>query len=415
MPGVVVQKSLLSIALCFLLAASAACGKDANNGSSPDPDPDSGIDMGTDAMTTDDGGDGEDVAVRDTSGEDVSAADTGVDAADVAVDMGPETLTIDEFWERQAAEICDALYECPGVRTSGLTVYAGRHATAEECRQSERTRTILGRLLAPTQTLDDSIADGHVMFDGEAAADCVQKVKSSLCDPTTPPGEADFCRSVFAGTREDGESCRRGECVEGSRCNTGTECFGVCEPVMNPCGGCDEDEYCDTPSGDCKPRGASGAACEGSSQCQKELFCDAPGLGLGTCIPPGSKSSGDVCFTFRACGDGLICKEGVCDNYFVVEEGYACGDLPAVQVCDAGLFCDIPAGDSVGVCAQLQEPGQACENTRACLSPATCSNTTDTCTTPKPFGSACNSAFECESIYCSPAGTCAPWPACELP
>ncbi|MFN3198691.1 MAG: alpha/beta hydrolase family protein [Bradymonadia bacterium] len=83
-----------------------------------------------------------------------------------------------------------------------------------------------------------------------------------------------------------------------------------------------------------------GEACQGSSDCQIDLFCS----GLGRCSPVRSGIQGDTCFGEDACRADLICNhESICATPGDEGTTPASGDCDADADCAYGLVCGVDA------------------------------------------------------------------------
>lgn len=367
------------------------------------------------------GGDGPDedggVPPSDAQPSDLSLPDDGGADATVPPDMGGPIESAAEFRQAYRETLCSAYFDCPSRQTYPFSIYLGGYVDTEECAVSSLT----GLLIATTFPDDEAVAAGRVVFDGEAAADCLLETRERLCDELVLRPRDPVCDRVFEGQQEEGENCLPNECVEGQHCvGVAGECYGVCEPSTSPCGVCSDGEWCDSGSGTCEELRTEGEACPFNGACVEGLLCDAPSMGLGTCVVPGSRAEGESCFDTPACDAGLVCDttENRCVPYFIVSEGMACGDLPVMQLCEPQLVCYEPPGETVGTCEPPRLEGETCTDTVAeCGAGLYCDRTgTEQCTALEPFGSSCLNGRECESLYCDGStDQCAPLPTCAVP
>lgn len=244
---------------------------------------------------------------------------------------------------------------------------------------------------------------------------------------TTTPGVG-TC-TLYAGI-DDG-------CDEATRCLDGLWCYmGQCRqlpPSGQQClyGRCDELAFCDPAldGGTCLTRKNRGAGCL-PGQCLPDLVCGAL---TGVCEPRVLDQPGAPCTWEQACPAGLVCRgwttnaPGTCEAPAV--EGAACerhGDCQAHLAClaeDAGLTCQRRLGPGArcadaracgllsacaqGECRPLREPGQACDETKACLL-GPCVDTGASgfkCAEPLGPGGDCQAGADCASGQCE-AGKC---------
>lgn len=395
----------LTSLLFTVLLLTAACGKDEPRL----PAADAGTDMPTDAATP------PDAAPLDDLGGD-AGADAGRDAATDsshpdAADAGATSLTVDEYIEGLQRVYCEAWFECPNRRSIGALMTFGAQPSVESCAQYPLARTFLGLSVVPSYG-EQSLADGHLVYDGEAAAQCVAQTKAYICDEIATDRPA-ACNDVFRGTLPQGATCRPESCAPGLRCVRDTECYGVCEPVSTACGACADNQYCDFNTSTCRARVGDSAACPIESACEDGLICDGD---PGTCRVPGVQAKGEPCLETEACGRGLVCGGSTCQPYFVVDEGFACGDLPALQICGPGLICFDPEDDPIGTCQPPRQLGESCFSGFNCAPDLYCDGVSGVCQATKPFGASCTSDAQCTSRACD-AGLCVPldFGSCDLP
>ena len=249
---------------------------------------------------------------------------------------------------------------------------------------------------------------------------------------------------LAAGCSDDsggGESAMEAECA------SSTECDGrLC--VQGQCGDCADDAACATDygagatcgaDGACAPcpAGEEGCACDGGA-CGDGLVCEADAcvacavgsegcgcFGNGTCLE-GQRCEADVCVSCPAgeegcacdggaCGDGLVCMEGVCapDGCSAGIEGCPCREEGDDPRCDEGLTCS-----DGGMCAPCSTDiaGCPCDEDGACAEDFICN--ADAECEACPTGSegclcdeegACDDDLVCdeEEEACRPAIACA--------
>ncbi len=322
---------------------------------------------------------------------------------DMGVELEPATYRA-AFIEM----LCRSYFECLNRHTASLQDYVGGFTSVEECTSSDRM-LLLTRTFMPWP---ESIADGHVAFDPERAAACLEARATTFCDETaTEPRIDDPCEDVWEGLRESGESCRKDECVHGTSCTTGSGCHGTCNPVMFACPECAADEWCDAAAGTCEALLAEGETCGASFQCQEGLVCDAPSMGTGDCVATGIRAEGEACEVDDVCEEGLYCEGSTCRPYFLEPEGDACG--MDGHICEPELICFETSLE----CETPHAVGDPCVNNIGdCGADLYCDFATNLCAEQKANGTACTEGFECLSYYCpSATNECATPPICEIP
>lgn len=307
------------------------------------------------------------VAVCACSSSPPGDADAGQDDAGV-------TLSPVELCSRMAAAHCDLLERCHP---------AFRRDTASECRALEQNRC-----LVTYSELKPSFEARKVEIDVTHVEACEQRMRTSSCAPSFPPGYPALAASPFddcqlttgllRGKVPSGETCVSAvECAAGSVCvKPGGVCTGTCSSLPQegePCAfGCGPGLYCDakeTPQSfddRCAPLKGVNAPCANSRECAPDLWCD------------------QVCKQRGAIGD-------------------ACAfDADRLTTCAPGLACDVPPFlDQRGVCILPQPQGGPCRYHWSCGPGLTCWDldfsgfpneppaNPGTCAPPAPAGLGC--------------------------
>lgn len=359
-------------------------------------------------------------------------------------DTTPEDAGVDAGVVISPVEMCDRISTARcGLIQRCYSAFA-RESEAD-CRSLEKSRC-----LAEYTRLKPSFEAKKVEIDAEKILSCEQRMQTSACVPSFPPGygggvAAPFsdCRigtGLLRGKVPSGETCDEAvECAQGSVCvKPGGVCKGTCSSYSQedePCGfGCAEGLYCDgmgtskDPSDDrCKKAKGLNEACQSSGECQADLWCDkvckqrgsvndpcqfdpqrlstcAPGLacdvapyfsGLGTCVVP--QQQGGSCRFHWSCAPGLVCY-----------------DL------DWSTFPDSPP-PSPGTCTPTVPVDGPCAFTPysfflgdVCAAGSTC-NPDGTCGVRPTLGEACSPFTQScsgQEVYCKPSesgadtGTC---------
>ncbi|MBX7096312.1 MAG: hypothetical protein K1X89_01250 [Myxococcaceae bacterium] len=353
------------------------------------------------------------------------AASTADAGADAAVEVSPV-----ELCERLAHARCDVLSRCYAAyqRTSG-----------DECFTAEQARCF-----TQTGPMQSAFDGRRVHVDAARLSVCEQRMRTSSCPPSFPPGyplavavpfsDCDVHTGLIAGAVASGELCELGEeCTAGTTCiKPGGVCKGTCSSWPKegePCGFgcapgliCDDqgtsgtsDDRCHAPRGldepcassaacqadlvctdaHCRPRARLGESClfdpERLSTCEPGLACDvAPFVAdaRGTCVAP-SPLNGKCAFHW-SCAPGLVCADLDYELYPMQSPGTGFCRAPA----DPDTFCSATA--------YQRFVGDQCKAGQGCaLDEKKCR--------PLPkLGEACTpSAASCvgAEVYCKPNGS----------
>ena len=349
--------------------------------------------------------------------------------SDAGTDAGVE-VSIVEACDRLATARC-------GLSTRCYAAFAG--AAPDECRTVEQTAC-----LAEYEKLKPSFEAGKVQVDGARLATCEQRLRTSSCPPTFPPGYPDVSARPFAdcalqtglllGSVPSGETCERGvECAPGTLCvKPNGVCRGTCSSfpaVGEACAfGCAPGLFCDDqgsadPADDrcATPRGLD-QPCADSTQCAQDLVCQ------GTCLP--RSRLGEACrfdaARLSTCEPGLACdivpfvsgqvgtcirpepEGGRCRFHWSCQSGLVCADLvwdgfPLAAPAQAG-FCR-PPSDADTNCPYTPYALYVGDQCRAGTS---CASDTRKCTAQPRLGDACTpSQQNCAGldVYCKPVGS----------
>lgn len=360
------------------------------------------------------------VALTGCTKPDPTPEDAGVDAG---VSISPV-----EMCNRIAAARCGLISRC-------YTAFARQ--PEGECRTAEQ-----GRCLAEYTRLKPSFTSDKVEIDSAKVEECEQRMQTSACVPSFPPGygggvaapfsDCDIDNGLLRGKVESGQTCDEAvECAPGSVCvKPGGVCKGTCSTLSKEgegCGfGCASGLYCDPkgtgdPTDDrCAPVKGLNADCESSVECEPSLWCD------GVCKQRGSV--GDPCrfdaARLSTCQPGLACDAvpyvdqvgacivpmqggGSCRFHWSCAPGLVCWDL------DWSMFPDSAPMDP-GFCAPPAPVGVECAFTPysaylgdQCAAGSTC-DSTNLCTVRPVQGESCNPYTQScggQDIYCKPSET----------
>jgi cysteine-rich repeat protein len=146
-----------------------------------------------------------------------------------------------------------------------------------------------------------------------------------------------------------------------------------------------------------------------------DVVCDDtdPCNGVETCTPEHTCAAGTPSPDGTSCGQGMICKGGVCGDD-------TCGDgfVSAAEECDDGNIVDGDGCDSCQFSCESSEPG-ACTPADPCEGQGVCDDATHTCSpgTPLPDGTSCGMSSYCSAGVCTLAvcgnGVIDPNEACD--
>ncbi len=297
--------------------------------------------------------------------------------------------------------------------------------------------------------LKPSFERDGVEIDVEQVLSCEERMRTSTCAPSFPPGypatlaspfqDCQLTTGLLRGKIAAGQLCDEAiECAAGTTCvKPGGVCKGTCSSLPledEPCGfGCAPSLYCDdkgTPDvidDRCARPNRVNAACRTSLDCEADLWCD------GTCKRRGAV--GEPCrfdsLRLSTCAPGLACdvlphvrgasgrcviplpRGSDCRFHWSCAEGLLCSGLDLSGFPESeGLpgYCDLPTPKDAG-CALSSWAvflGESCEAGTTCDPAGRCS--------PRPeLGEACNpSSQSCtgNGVYCKPSssspenGTC---------
>lgn len=269
--------------------------------------------------------------------------------------VGPPPVRLEALCEPLAAATCRVHLGCRtgAVRDSLSACQVHVRAACE----AERPR------------LEARIQAGRLRFDADALRDCAARVDMLRCGP---PGDmqaelGDACEGVLVGRLAALAPCEdAGDCAPGLACMSEGACPGRCEPLRalgDPCDAelapCAAGLSCEL--GRCAPAAVGlEQACVTSAQCPAGAFCD-DGDVSPRCRP--RRATGAACDDDEQCGEGDHCRFVVIDELLVeagtcaprIAEGARCE--PLVGGCADGLACD----EASAVCARVPDTvGQGC-------------------------------------------------------
>lgn len=234
-------------------------------------------------------------------------------------DTPGKSIPPEEYTDSVEDAECEALVRCEEVEDAATCEAANIRVNQEQ------------------QSLLAAIADGTVIYDGEAAAACVDQLAMQMCQ--FPGLHVDTsCDDVFEGTVAAGGACfidlqcaGGGTCLQNdSGCDVkSTCCIGTCmgafteSAIGGPCGDnlhyCAADAFC-AGTTCAAPVTQEGATCGDLDACANPMICNLDFTsGTGTCKTPAATDATCVRSDLRPCADSrdycdattLKCTRGV--------------------------------------------------------------------------------------------------------
>jgi len=197
------------------------------------------------------------------------------------------SVTIEELPAEAAAVVCNKLVECCTPMEFMDETFGG--TTIEDC---EALYSSFGAII--TTTLNDSVANGRVVYHGDRVASCYDLLADASCVEfrTEDPDVLGRCGVSFEPRVENG-----GVCGEDFDCTSGlcdgesidfetlVITYGVCADAPGlgqPCIDfeCASGLYCGGSA--CEEPQADGASCSGDDECESRS-CNGANPGVGTC------------------------------------------------------------------------------------------------------------------------------------
>ncbi len=200
-----------------------------------------------------------------------------------------------------------------------------------------------------------------VVYDAQAAGDCLAVVAPQLVCGDIEGGDGEACERVFRGTVALGQPC-----------SSSRQCARAAGQEVS----CQSDD------------GLSPQVCTELESARRGKAGD---LCTGTCY------EGDECLSFGA----PVPAPGPGGVPVPQPE-------PAMCYRDDGLYC----GGTNLTCLPLLQVGFACDDYAACVGDAFCDFQTQVCTAPRPNGEPCQSSDECQSGACARANDLEPNGVC---
>jgi hypothetical protein len=244
------------------------------------------------------------------------------------------------------------------------------------------------------QQLAADVKAGKVIYDGKAAATCLDVYDSLGCKVSdnglSSINQTQACKDAIKGT-----------VVAGGACLTDEEC------VSESCSksGCTATECC---AGMCDAKIAAGGDCLlAQTACADDLFCRRDSAGnTAICaarIADGQPcANGDLCVAGQRCIVATGASDGVCGA--PPSRGQACSSAE----CDSSTdICDPTSKTCV---ARTAVGGDCTANPNGCVPYANCDAATVKCVAKKRAGEACAKLSDCLSGVACTGGVCVPPP-----
>ncbi len=316
---------------------------------------------------------------------------------------GTGAVSLDDYQAARRDAVCQYLVKC------------GNLESVDTCRAN--FGSVFGRFSASDRAAFDM---GKAMFDGAAAATCLDAIATRSCDTTSRSARVlpDACDQIASGTLAGGASCAQDiECsslhCDVPACNLAC-CTGTCggdAPVTAKLGEscasakCDSTSYCDAKTTTCIALQPEGAACASESACDFGLACVIRDGGqLCAALPKLGEACTDYC---REQGTTCSATTKTCAKQG--NQGAAC--MTSLD-CSLFYFCD-----TTNQCTSDRVVGTACHFGDVCAGAGFCdapsTNAMGTCVLPKADGAPCQRNSDCDSQSCDPATlVCGPEPVC---
>jgi hypothetical protein len=224
-------------------------------------------------------------------------------------------------------------------------------------------------------TLGQDIQSGKVVYDGNKARACLDKINAASCtrDGPSPRYWDPNCLTIFTGTVPIGGACFFGEECTSTVCQaTDTTCSALTQCCPGTCQ--------DIPP----PVGVGGPCPSLPATCPSGTICVIDAYG-GLCLA--TVGVGQPCPATVVCAQGLYCDPVDYHCKAPVGAGGACNPARDSTDCDFPDTCDA----TTSVCTPPLAVGAACDPTNsACIPYASCDTATATCVARPAVGAACD-------------------------
>jgi hypothetical protein len=251
-----------------------------------------------------------------------------------------------------------------------LDVLCGAYPDQSTCLASHQVET-----QSYYDTLGQDIESGKVVYDGDEARACIDKLNAASCtrDGPSPLHSAPACLTIFTGTVAVGgacffaEECASGDCQGAdTTCSRAVQCCpGTCASLAPPV--------------------AAGGSCLPPALCAPGLICVLELNGTATCRA--TVGAGAPCPGYVPCASGLYCDSVTMTCKIPGGAGAACNPARDSTDCDIPYACDA----TTSVCTPPLPVGAACDpTTGGCVPYASCDAATGSCAARPSVGDPCD-------------------------
>jgi hypothetical protein len=268
--------------------------------------------------------------VTETAGTSATAGTAGGGIGPVTAPVTPFEGTPAQYFRTLTETTRTRREECLGIRADADTL-GSQIVSASYVVDAEVTRR--------EKEFGASIAAGHVRFDAELAATCLQRITTQSCE--------DFRRDV-ALIRDCSSSAMVGLVPRGGECVAYADCA-------------DAEDFCDaqTLPAHCAPRASVGEGCA-SRPCTSDARCPAQAIDLDhldrlKCEPAPKAAEGSPCSITPDCVEGSFCTgHNVCRAYRTSLSCQDNADCPYEQP------CLLAPTEATGHCGPGRAQGERC-------------------------------------------------------
>jgi hypothetical protein len=254
-------------------------------------------------------------------------------------------------------------------------------------------------------------------YDPERAAECISLVTGISCEDllSGDVDDSDACDKALTGGKASGETCSFEECQDGLYCDDSASCPGICRP--RPSQGeactsrCAQGHVCigETSSapGRCEAYGSEGM------ECGLDVRACGGGLGCDESVSPAIcrpyfdvfpfAAQGEACDKTTQCDRNSYCNVSV--DAPVCAPRIGLGESCSAIDCQIGLYCD----PTENLCMAPIAQGQPCTALTSCVG-GMCID--GTCQPQRPIGEPCTESASCGTYHCAD-GVCALNPICD--
>jgi hypothetical protein len=350
------------------------------------------------------------------------------DTTNSAISSGGTPIALEDVPELYAESLCAAYENCVGA-------LAAAFSRSDEC-VTARTRGVADSL----PSIEASIDDGKVVYDGTKIQACVDELEARSCEDLLDRTN-ELCDAALDGTVELGDDCISNiECQGAAFCQFDGACPGTCSELGGSGDDCEDDDQCDSGlvcnrrASSCVEPAGDGEDCDGESDppCALGFVCLGAERRTGTsgsCMPIDETfvaGEGDDCSVLEGplCEAGLSCvlddidtdgETPIMSCKAPVDSGDEC-QIGFPNMCPDDEYCDANLVTRIGECQPLPEAGDACgvvgfdQNPSVCEAYAVCVN--GTCRAQQRLDGSCDNDAMCYTSNCVD-GRCAASNACE--